>query len=65
MFVQGFYGEVYKGTLERLDCEAELVAVKKLRTDALSTTLADFEREINIMKVIPFHRFFFHILQSY
>lgn len=49
---QGFYGEVYKGTLERLDCEAELVAVKKLRTDALSTTLADFEREINIMKTL-------------
>lgn len=49
---QGFYGEVYKGTLERLDSEAELVAVKKLRTDALSTTLADFEREINIMKTL-------------
>lgn len=49
---QGFYGEVYKGTLERMDCEAELVAVKKLRTDALSTTLADFEREINIMKTL-------------
>lgn len=49
---QGFYGEVYKGTLERLDCEPELVAVKKLRTDALSTTLADFEREINIMKTL-------------
>ncbi|KAK3911076.1 Tyrosine-protein kinase hopscotch [Frankliniella fusca] len=49
---QGFYGEVYKGTLERLDSDAELVAVKKLRTDALSTTMADFEREINIMKTL-------------
>ncbi|XP_034246604.1 tyrosine-protein kinase hopscotch [Thrips palmi] len=50
---QGFYGEVYKGTLERLDSsETEQVAVKKLRSDALSTTLADFEREINIMKTL-------------
>lgn len=47
---------MYKGTLERLDCEAELVAVKKLRADALSTTLVDFEREIAIMSV-SFHLF--------
>ncbi|XP_018333328.1 tyrosine-protein kinase hopscotch [Agrilus planipennis] len=50
---QGFYGEVYKGTLEYLgdkDIEAKQVAVKKLKTSAVSTCLQDFEREITIMK---------------
>ncbi|CAH1103307.1 unnamed protein product [Psylliodes chrysocephalus] len=50
---QGFYGEVFKGTLESVDGleeEPKRVAVKKLKTFAESTCLQDFEREINIMK---------------
>lgn len=50
--MQGFYGEVYKGTLERdKDMEPQLVAIKKLKTNAVETSLQDFEREITIMKV--------------
>ncbi|KAF5274388.1 hypothetical protein FQA39_LY07268 [Lamprigera yunnana] len=52
---QGFYGEVYKGTLEYLgdkDCEPRQVAVKKLKASAVSTGLQDFEREISIMKTL-------------
>lgn len=51
---QGFYGEVYRGTLERdnsKDIEPQLVAVKKLKTRAVEADLRDFEREISIMKV--------------
>ncbi|XP_074036621.1 tyrosine-protein kinase hopscotch isoform X2 [Leptinotarsa decemlineata] len=50
---QGFYGEVFKGTLECVDGDSEdlrKVAVKKLKSSALSSCLQDFEREINIMK---------------
>ncbi|KAK6642747.1 hypothetical protein RUM43_004249 [Polyplax serrata] len=47
---QGFYGEVYKGILERADREPQLVAVKKLKANALSTTRHDLEREISIME---------------
>uniref|UniRef100_A0A1B6DNP3 non-specific protein-tyrosine kinase n=2 Tax=Clastoptera arizonana TaxID=38151 RepID=A0A1B6DNP3_9HEMI len=49
---QGFYGEVYKGSLEQLDkdTEPQLVAVKKLKSNSLSASLQDFEREIDIMK---------------
>nr|CAI5847140.1 unnamed protein product [Callosobruchus analis] len=50
---QGFYGEVYKGTLEYIDGEDKeprKVAVKKLKATAKSSCLQDFEREINIMK---------------
>ncbi|XP_015589166.1 tyrosine-protein kinase hopscotch isoform X2 [Cephus cinctus] len=52
---QGFYGEVYRGTLERennKDAEPQLVAVKKLKTRALEADLRDFEREISIMKTL-------------
>ncbi|GLH06136.1 Tyrosine-protein kinase Abl [Gryllus bimaculatus] len=50
---QGFYGEVYRGTLEQgSESEPQLVAVKKLKTNALGTTLQDFEREISIMKTL-------------
>ncbi|KAF7995940.1 hypothetical protein HCN44_007047 [Aphidius gifuensis] len=50
---QGFYGEVYRGTLERdKDCEPQQVAVKKLKTRALESDLRDFEREIEIMKTL-------------
>lgn len=52
---QGFYGEVYKGTLEYLsnpDMEPRIVAIKKLKTNALPSCLEDFEREINIMKTL-------------
>lgn len=52
---QGFYGEVYRGTLERdnaKDAEPQQVAVKKLKTRALEADLRDFEREISIMKVM-------------
>ncbi|CAH1999123.1 unnamed protein product [Acanthoscelides obtectus] len=52
---QGFYGEVYKGTLEYIDGEDKeprKVAVKKLKTTAKSSCLQDFEREINIMKAL-------------
>ncbi|KAE8573669.1 Putative Tyrosine-protein kinase JAK2 [Halyomorpha halys] len=48
---KGFYGEVYKGFIEYPDTsEVQYVAVKKLITDS-STYIADFEREISIMKV--------------
>ncbi|XP_025075484.1 tyrosine-protein kinase hopscotch [Pogonomyrmex barbatus] len=49
---QGFYGEVYKGTLrKRIDnnISEEDVAVKKLKTQD-STNMLDFEREIKIME---------------
>ncbi|XP_043290064.1 tyrosine-protein kinase JAK2 isoform X2 [Venturia canescens] len=52
---QGFYGEVYRGILERdnaEDAEPQEVAVKKLRTRALEADLRDFEREISIMKTL-------------
>lgn len=50
---QGFYGEVYRGTLERESNkdEPQQVAIKKLKTRALEADLRDFEREIEIMKV--------------
>ncbi|KAG8222937.1 hypothetical protein J437_LFUL000232 [Ladona fulva] len=48
---QGFYGEVYRGVLERdKDSEPEPIAVKKLKTSALLSNMQDFEREIQIMK---------------
>ncbi|KAG8281420.1 Tyrosine-protein kinase jak2 [Homalodisca vitripennis] len=49
---QGFYGEVYRGSLEQLDkdCEPQLVAVKRLKADSISANRQDFEREIDIMK---------------
>ncbi|CAG2066728.1 unnamed protein product, partial [Timema podura] len=48
----GFYGEVYKGSLEQDDGEVpQLVAVKKLKANTLGTIQQDFEREISIMKV--------------
>ncbi|XP_063222235.1 tyrosine-protein kinase hopscotch [Bacillus rossius redtenbacheri] len=49
---QGFYGEVFRGTMERDDCEPQLVAVKKLKGDAMGAVLQDFEREISIMKAL-------------
>ncbi|XP_046997738.1 tyrosine-protein kinase hopscotch [Schistocerca americana] len=50
---QGFYGEVYKGSMERGgDIEPQLVAIKKLKTSALATSMQDFEREIAIMKTV-------------
>ncbi|KAL3288358.1 hypothetical protein HHI36_002806 [Cryptolaemus montrouzieri] len=53
---QGFYGEVYKATLEYYDNESEKsprqVAVKKLKSSGISSSLQDFEREINIMKTL-------------
>ncbi|KAJ8678849.1 hypothetical protein QAD02_014636 [Eretmocerus hayati] len=52
---QGFYGEVYLGTLEResvKDAEPQQVAVKKLKMRALEADLRDFEREIDIMKTL-------------
>ncbi|XP_026463606.1 tyrosine-protein kinase hopscotch-like [Ctenocephalides felis] len=50
---QGFYGEVYRGNLEKdKDTEPQLVAVKKLKTNALNSCLQDFEREISIMKTL-------------
>lgn len=42
---------MYKGILERADREPQLVAVKKLKANALSTTRHDLEREISIMEV--------------
>ncbi|XP_066903761.1 tyrosine-protein kinase hopscotch isoform X2 [Halyomorpha halys] len=52
---KGFYGEVYKGFIEYPDTsEVQYVAVKKLITDS-STYIADFEREISIMKSLK-HR---------
>lgn len=52
---EGFYGEVYKGTLRRrngkeVDSEQD-VAVKKLKTQEDSENVLDFEREIKIMEV--------------
>lgn len=50
---QGFYGEVYRGTLEYVgdkDIEPRQVAVKKLKSSALGSCLQDFEREIDIMQ---------------
>ncbi|XP_012263583.2 tyrosine-protein kinase hopscotch [Athalia rosae] len=52
---QGFYGEVYRGTLERDSKDVgnqQQVAVKKLKTKALEADLRDFEREISIMKTL-------------
>ncbi|XP_034184944.2 tyrosine-protein kinase hopscotch isoform X1 [Osmia lignaria lignaria] len=52
---QGFYGEVYRGTLERetgKDTEQQQVAIKKLKTKALEADIRDFEREIAIMKTL-------------
>lgn len=51
---QGFYGEVYRGTLEKensKDSEPQRVAVKKLKMRSAEADLRDFEREISIMKV--------------
>lgn len=52
---EGFYGEVYKGTLrmrngKEVDSEQD-VAVKKLKTQEDSENVLDFEREIKIMEV--------------
>lgn len=50
---QGFYGEVYRGTLEYVgdkDIEPRQVAVKKLKSSAQVSALQDFEREIDIMQ---------------
>ncbi|XP_045460768.1 tyrosine-protein kinase hopscotch isoform X2 [Harmonia axyridis] len=53
---QGFYGEVYKATLEYYDNTVQnnprQVAVKKLKSSGISSSLQDFEREINIMKTL-------------
>ncbi|XP_018575344.1 tyrosine-protein kinase hopscotch [Anoplophora glabripennis] len=52
---QGFYGEVYRASLEsvnRPDEKPRKVAVKKLKATALSSCIQDFEREINIMKAL-------------
>lgn len=46
---QGFYGEVFRGTMYH-DGTSQEVAIKKLKTRA-EASLHDFEREINIMKV--------------
>lgn len=40
------------------DSEPKKVAVKKLKTNAISSCLQDFEREINIMKVNKFKKQF-------
>lgn len=50
---QGFYGEVYKGAIERENSkeEPQLVAIKKLKTRSMDAGQRDFEREISIMKV--------------
>ncbi|XP_044265655.1 tyrosine-protein kinase hopscotch [Tribolium madens] len=61
---QGFYGEVYKGTLEypgNPEIEPRIVAIKKLKSSTLSSCLQDFEREINIMKTLQ-HRNIVEIL---
>ncbi|XP_075216229.1 tyrosine-protein kinase hopscotch [Lycorma delicatula] len=49
---QGFYGEVYKGRMDPVDGNGEqkTVAVKKLKSGSIATSLLDFEREISIMK---------------
>ena len=50
---QGFYGEVFLGTLEREgNRDPKQVAVKKLKVNAIEAGVKDFEREIDIMKVI-------------
>lgn len=52
---QGFYGEVYRGTLEYVgdkDIEPRQVAIKKLKSSALASSVQDFEREIAIMKTL-------------
>lgn len=61
-FLKGFYGEVFKGYLERPDRESQPVAVKKLKANALSTTRQDLEREIAIMEVI---RLILHFVGSW
>ncbi|KAF7271454.1 hypothetical protein GWI33_015675 [Rhynchophorus ferrugineus] len=49
----GFYGDVYKGTLEYFTNEdVRIVAVKKLKSSSVSSCLEDFEREIKIMKTL-------------
>lgn len=51
---QGFYGEVYRGILESIgnsDQPPRQVAIKKLKSDAVSSCRRDFEREISIMHV--------------
>lgn len=58
---QGFYGEVYRGTLEKensKDSEPQRVAVKKLKMRSVEADLRDFEREISIMKVILLFYFY-------
>lgn len=63
--LQGFYGEVYKGTLEYLgneEVEPRMVAVKKLKANAVASCLQDFEREINIMKVVNLWKHVFRFL---
>ncbi|GJQ70199.1 putative Band 4.1 homologues [Trypoxylus dichotomus] len=50
---QGFYGDVYRATLEKIgdeDYEPRQVAVKKLKKAPELSHLQDFEREISIMK---------------
>ncbi|XP_065205538.1 tyrosine-protein kinase hopscotch [Planococcus citri] len=50
---EGFHGEVFKGMLQHWHAEedAQKVAVKKLKTHTLTRDrLADFDREISIMK---------------
>ncbi|KAK9719328.1 Protein tyrosine and serine/threonine kinase [Popillia japonica] len=50
---QGFYGDVYRATLEKIgdeDYEPRKVAVKKLKKAPELSHLQDFEREISIMK---------------
>ncbi|KAI4469186.1 tyrosine-protein kinase hopscotch [Holotrichia oblita] len=50
---QGFYGDVYRATLEKIgdeDYEPRQVAVKKLKKAPELSHLQDFEREICIMK---------------
>jgi len=49
---QGFYGEVFKGILERNGQIIQQVAIKKLETQIcnMEANMHDFEREIMIMK---------------
>ncbi|CAK9814452.1 Tyrosine-protein kinase hopscotch [Anthophora quadrimaculata] len=64
---QGYYGEVYRGILERengKDVEPQQVAIKKLKTRALEADIRDFEREIAIMKTLK-HPNVVQILGSY
>ncbi|XP_015172173.1 PREDICTED: tyrosine-protein kinase hopscotch isoform X1 [Polistes dominula] len=50
---QGFYGEVYKGMLDKKkDTEPEIVAVKRLKSHTLEANVHDFQREISIMKTL-------------